>query len=114
MHMDRSCAEANTTAPHAPIAQEESDLEHASFAVNWSSAALGPEPDGFVVELCKASDNFAAGALNQCSGIIVNDLYASSLAITGITRQTSHLNRVRAFEGIEHGAKTQAARWRSD
>lgn len=109
--LDRYFADVNTTAPHAPIAQEESDLEHTTFTANWSAAALGPEPDGFVVEVCKASDNFApgtlisaTGALNQTQGIVVNDGYASSLAITGLTRQTTYLFRVRAFKGAEQGA----------
>lgn len=111
LFLDNDYADVNTTAPHAPIAQGESDLEHNSFTANWSPAALGPEADGWILEVSTYADNFAPGTLisasgmgGQSSGITIADPYATSFTLTGLTRQTTYLYRVRGYRGSEQGA----------
>lgn len=113
--MDESFAEVNTTAPHSPVALQEMDLQHTSFTANWTPAASGPLPDGFILELCRASDNFspgsfisATGALNQSSGIVISDPYALDITITGLVRQTTYLYRVRSYSGVLQSAVLNA------
>jgi hypothetical protein len=110
MYVDRSEVIVNTTAPHAPLAQLATNLEYNSFTANWTPATTGPEADGWIIELIPANSTFATGnyisatgVLNQTNPIYVTDPFAYSVAISGLSRQTSYRYQVSGYINTENG-----------
>ena len=87
--------------PPAPTALEASVVTSGSFTANWTPGA-GVRPQGYVLELSKASDNFATGkliaadgSLDQASGITINTT-AISQDVVNLQPSTAYVYRVAA------------------
>ncbi len=105
-HLDNYAVATQAVAPDAPTALAASDVGAQSVVTHWEKASGGAATTGFIVEVTKATDNFAPntfvaadGTTGQAAGVIVPNPGATQVVFSGLQESTQYLYRVRATNG---------------
>ena len=84
------------TVPPAPTNLSASNVTRTGFTLNWDPVAV--QPDGFEVQV---STNSSFSAIVQTFPDVAAD--STSLAISGLTRNTRYYVRIRGFNAVGVG-----------
>lgn len=103
LYVDNHRVEVLNLPPDAPTALPATLVTPSSFQAKWD-ASSGAYATSFIVEVSKASDNFAAntfinasGVGGQSTGISVNFPDLRSLKITGLQANTAYRYRIKSI-----------------
>jgi hypothetical protein len=101
----------NTTSADAPIPLIADNVRARQFTAQWTAPLLGLAPDGYVLDVSKQADDFAAGKLinangvgGQSAGIDLMGSSTTSLAISGLLPSENYIYRIRAKRSGELSA----------
>lgn len=105
LYLDNHEASAAVAEPNAPTAQAATGITITDITTNWVPAASGPGASaGFVVEMVKTGNAFAAGNFisvagveGQTAGVPVTNAALRSLVFTNLLRNTAYSFRVRSL-----------------
>ncbi|TDU69254.1 hypothetical protein EI77_02902 [Prosthecobacter fusiformis] len=102
-YLDNHLVEIQNLPPETPVAMAAHQITSSSFTSNWE-VPVGPYPNGFIVEVVRATDTFTAGkfisatgSTGQTTGIQVIFADQRSLRVLNLASNTSYKYRVRAL-----------------
>lgn len=110
VYLDDHDVTFSAVAPPAPMASAATNVNAFGFTANWA-AGVGGYATGYVLEVSKQSDNFAAnkfiaadGTENQAAGITINSSAAVSQVMSALDPLTAYVYRLKAVNGAGNSA----------